>query len=126
MALDPLGHMRIAVSDFDASQKFYDTLLTKLGYRKVSEKGWVGGEGFGIWIMQAAHPEHRYVFESPGLHHLCLKVETKEEVDRMHDFLLASGVFIVAPPQEYPQYTQDYYAVFFSDPDGIELEIAYY
>lgn len=126
MALDPLGHIRIAVSEFEKSREFYHALLTELGFKQVSEKGWVSPEGLGIWIIQAAHPDHRYVFEAPGLHHLCLKAQSREEVDRLHRFLVEHHVIIVAAPQVYPQYTPDYYAVFFSDPDGIELEVAYY
>lgn len=126
MSFDPLGHVRIAVSDFEKSRVFYAALFDKLGFQQVSPKGWVGPEGLGIWILQAAHPEHRYIFEAPGLHHLCLKVRSKEDVDEIHQFLKANEIEIVASPQAYPQYTPDYYAVFFSDPDGIELEVAYY
>ncbi|MBI4225258.1 MAG: VOC family protein [Candidatus Sungbacteria bacterium] len=126
MALDPLGHMRIAVSDFEKSREFYGAFFAQMGFKQVSEKGWVTPEGLGIWIIQAAHPDHRYVFEAPGLHHLCLKAQSRGEVDRMHRFLVEHHMPIVAAPQAYPQYTPDYYAVFFSDPDGIELEVAYY
>lgn len=126
MAFDPLGHIRIAVSEFEKSRRFYGALFAELGFRHVSEKGWVSPEGLGVWIIQAAHPDHHYVFEAPGLHHLCLKAQSREEVDRILGFLIEHHVPIVATPQAYPQYTPDYYAVFFSDPDGIELEVACY
>ncbi len=126
MALDPLGHIRIAVSDFEKSREFYGALFAQLGFKQISEKGWVSPEGLGIWIIKAAHPDHHYIFEAPGLHHLCLKAQSRKEVDRMYQFLVENRMPIVAAPQTYPQYTPDYYAVFFSDPDGIELEIAYY
>jgi len=29
-------------------------------------------------------------------------------------------------PQLYPEYAPDYYAIFFSDPDGIRLEVTNY
>lgn len=126
MVFDPLGHIRIAVSDFQRSRKFYAVLFEKLGFKKVSEKGWVSPEGFGVWIIQAAHLDYPYLFEAPGLHHLCLKVSSREAVDEMHRFLIQHHVSIVNTPQFYPQYTPDYYAVFFSDPDGVELEVACY
>jgi len=34
-------------------------------------------------------------------------------------------VKILHAPQEYPRYARDYDAVFFFDPDGIDLEVAY-
>lgn len=125
-AFDPLGHIRIAVSDLEISHLFYASVFKRLRFRQVSPKGWVSPEGLGIWIIQAAHPEHRYVFEAPGLHHLCLKVPSKEHVDELYRFLQTDGTTIVVSPQAYPQYTPDYYAVFFSDPDGMELEVAHY
>ena len=89
-------------------------------------------QGLGIWIRPAAHQEPKYVFEAPGLHHLCLKAETPRMVDDVHDFLDAAescttySVGIICKPKLYPQYAPDYYAVFFRDPDGIKLEVAYY
>ena len=87
-------------------------------------------QGLGIWIRPAAHQEPKYVFEAHGLHHLCLKAETPRMVDSVHDLLNApdwqSAAKILCAPKLYPQYAPDYYAVFFTDPDGIKLEVAYY
>ena len=33
---------------------------------------------------------------------------------------------MISPPQLYPEYAPDYYAIFFSDPDGIRLEVTNY
>ena len=84
-----------------------------------------------IWIRSAAHQEPKYVFEAPGLHHLCLKAETPFTVDAVHDMLRAiesraDWPLLIDAPKLYPQYAPDYYAVFFRDPDGIKLEVAYY
>ena len=38
----------------------------------------------------------------------------------------ADWPLLIDPPKLYPQYAPDYYAVFFRDPDGIKLEVAYY
>ena len=35
------------------------------------------------------------------------------------------GGTILDPPREYLHYVPGYYAVFFSDPDGIELELVH-
>ena len=125
-AFDPLGHIRIAVSNLQESQNFYNILFDELKFIKVDEEGWASPEGLGVWIIQAAHPEHRYIFEAPGLHHVCFKVESKKMVDDLCNFLVVNSIHVIAPPKSYPQYTPDYYAVFFLDPDGIELEVAYY
>lgn len=40
--------------------------------------------------------------------------------------MLKARDFSVSEPKRYPEYAPDYSAVFFSDPDGIRLEITNY
>jgi len=82
--------------------------------------------GYGILIAQAEIPKYNYKFNSPGLHHICLKANSVEMVDDIYHILLKNNVFIFNNPQKYPNYTNDYYAICFADPDGIKLEVAYY
>ena len=126
---DPVGHIKLSVSNFKQSHDFYDCIFRKLGFTKISQKeesaGWVTREGFGIWISQAKHQEPKHVFSAPGLHHLCLKAHSIEEVDAVYK-IVKDKTTIFDKPQAYPQYTEKYYAVFFSDPDSMKLEVAYY
>jgi len=46
-------------------------------------------------------------------------LRNRKDVDALQDFLESQGVRIVDPADEY---YNDYYAVFFLDPDGIKLE----
>ena len=59
---------------------------------------------------------------APGLHHVCLRVPDRAAVDAAARGLRRLKIELTAP-QLYPQYAPDYYALFFSDPDGIRLEI---
>jgi len=59
---------------------------------------------------------------APGLHHLCLQVADNAALDRLASLLRAAGIAITEPAL-YPQYADDYYAIFFEDPDGIRLEV---
>jgi glyoxylase I family protein len=61
---------------------------------------------------------------SPGLHHFAWNAESREEVDSFHDLRLGRGVEVLDPPAEY-DYEPGYYAVFFSDPDGLKLELVH-
>ena len=47
------------------------------------------------------------------------ELRNRRDVDALQAFLEAEGVRIVDPADEY---YEDYYAVFFLDPDGIKLE----
>ena len=44
------------------------------------------------------------------------------DVDAVAHGLRALGV-AATDPRHYPEYAEDYYATFFSDPDGLRLEI---
>jgi glyoxylase I family protein len=127
---DPCGHIKFSVANFARSIRFYKDLFGQLGYPQVSDgkqaAGFVMPPGFGLWIAQAELPRHPYVHSAPGLHHFCMKAEVHQQVDDVHANLQEKNTLIIAPPRAYPQYTPDYYAVFFADPDGMKLEVAYY
>jgi catechol 2,3-dioxygenase-like lactoylglutathione lyase family enzyme len=127
---DPCGHIKLAVSDYQKSYLFYKGIFEKLGYKQISNKdghsGWASPDGYAILIAQAKITNHQYKFDTPGLHHLCLKANSIELVDQIYQSLLLNDTYIFDAPQKYPNYTYKYYAVYFADPDGIKLEVAYY
>lgn len=127
---DPAGHIKISVSNVEKSKRFYTRIFDFLGYAKIGD--WENGVayktpwGFGIWIAKAEQEGPKHVHDAPGLHHFCLKATSKEQVDQLHKILAEEHISIFSAPKHYPEYTPQYYAVFFVDPDGVELELAYY
>ena len=65
---------------------------------------------------------HRYGIE---LQHMAFGAPSRESVDHLYQLLQEIGAMITDPPKEYPQYHENYYAVFFKDPSGIQLEFCY-
>ena len=59
-----------------------------------------------------------------GLHHLAFHAQGRHEVNLFYEFLLENNIIILDPPAVY-DYTPDYYAVFFADPDGLKLEVVH-
>ncbi len=110
------------------SEKFYDKVMKVLGFRKVMRP--IGGQPhihyfnrcMRYTIRPAAASASAHNQNSPGLHHLCFQVQGQKDVDTVAALLRECGVE-VSEPRLYPEYTPDYYATFFRDPDGIELEI---
>jgi len=80
-----------------------------------------------LWFYSPACPQcpGRHDPLAPGLHHFCFRVEDCAAVDAIAQRFAADGVEF-SPPQLYPEYAPDYYSIFFSDPDGIRLEITNY
>jgi catechol 2,3-dioxygenase-like lactoylglutathione lyase family enzyme len=123
-----LDHAYLTVSDLARSTRFYDAVLGALGFRRAEEP--IGGEPHAHYWNRAlqlslrpAHaPGARHDPYSPGLHHLCLQVRDRAAVDTAFAKLRALEV-VASAPRLYPEYNPDYYATFFSDPDGIRLEL---
>lgn len=61
---------------------------------------------------------------APGLHHFCWSADSRADVDAFHEVLGAHGLSVLDPPADY-DYEPGYHAVFFADPDGMKLELAY-
>ena len=124
-----LEHIYLTVSSPAVSAAFYDTLLVDvLGFRK--SKFALGEEPhinyynryFGLVLRPArsATPHDNY---APGLHHLCLRVSSEDDVRRAWSALHERGIE-ASPVKRYAQYAEDYYATFLNDPDGIRLELS--
>jgi catechol 2,3-dioxygenase-like lactoylglutathione lyase family enzyme len=130
MTVEVIGidHIYLSVSDMNASEWFYDTVMLKvLGYRK-GESVIAGDAHVHYYNRQfgfSLRPARTGVIHdpyAPGLHHFCFRVEDHASVDQVAGELAALGI-TCTEPDHYPQYAADYYAVFFEDPDGVRLEI---
>jgi glyoxylase I family protein len=130
MAVEVIGidHIYLSVSELARSEQFYDRVMHLLGFRRneFSNEGdrhvQYYNRQFGLVLRPARSPRRPHDPGSPGLHHLCFRVEGIETVDEVAKLLNEAGIECSAP-QLYPEYAHDYYAVFFSDPDGIGLEV---
>jgi catechol 2,3-dioxygenase-like lactoylglutathione lyase family enzyme len=139
MPRNPRGtihHIDLSVADPRRSRPLYDLVMGHLGYRVVDVKADGGVEydhetwtflSIGVAKSKGPNAERAHDRYSPGLHHLAWAADTREDVDALHAKLVAFGATILDAPADYPQYNQGkgYYAVFFSDPDGLKLEYAW-
>lgn len=125
-----IDHIYIAVSNLERSEQFYDAVMTVLGFRKGRFE--LNGEPhiqyfnrhFG-YVLRPARDNHPHNPYAPGLHHFCFRVESEQDVREAADQLKAANI-PVSEPRRYPEYAPDYCAVFFTDPDGMRLEITNY
>jgi catechol 2,3-dioxygenase-like lactoylglutathione lyase family enzyme len=119
-----IDHISVRVSDFARSKAFYSKLFAFLGFKVLGEHddavGWTNGKS-RYWIGQAdaQSGKHKYRIGDVGLHHLGFELRSRKDVDALQAFVKKLGATIVDPAGEY---YDDYYAVFFLDPDGLKLE----
>ncbi len=124
-----VDHIVLRVSDFEVSRRFYDRLLTFLGFVEEWDLGRTVGWNNGvtmIWVVEAEPGAQPHRTGDIGLHHYAFELAARGEVDELGDFLVKEGVTIVDPPADYPSYGEGYRAVFFLDPDGLKLEGLYF
>jgi catechol 2,3-dioxygenase-like lactoylglutathione lyase family enzyme len=127
-----MHHLDLTVADLKRSKPFYDLVLGFLGYRCIKDEDRIavfdltlpdGVCGIAIRAAERPRAHDRYTI---GLHHFAWSADDRQDVDRLHERLVAAGVTILDAPAEYPQYGTGYYAVFFADPDGLKLEYVHY
>ena len=119
-----IDHLVIRVSDYEASKAFYGRLFDFLGFEISDEYddaiGWTNGKT-RFWIGPADERgvKRKYRIGDVGFHHYAFELRSRKDVDALQDFLDELGATIVDRAGEY---YDDYYAVFFLDPDGLKLE----
>jgi catechol 2,3-dioxygenase-like lactoylglutathione lyase family enzyme len=125
--LNGIAHLQLSVADFDRSRAFYARLLPAMGMVPLMDFPGayyycVGGRtGLAISPAAAEHAADGFVQTRPGLHHLCFRLRSREDVDRLHALAVEIGAKIVRPPEE-ANWAPGYYSTLFEDPDGIRLE----
>ena len=137
MARGSISHIALTVSDLERSTAFYNKVFEFIGFKRVEVpeatqqamktrlKAWVG-PGYSISIRPSkgefAHRLHDR--NAPGFNHMAFYAEDRSDIDAMHNLLREIGAQVFDPPAEYP-YSPGYFAVYFSDPDGLKFEFAY-
>jgi len=123
-----VDHLVVAVSNFERSKRFYSALFKFLGMKVMDEYdeaiGWKNG-GSRFWIFQADAKGRRrkHRIGDVGFHHYAFSLRSRKDVDDLQTFLTKLGAKIVDPAGEY---YDNYYAVYFVDPDGLKLEGMHY
>jgi catechol 2,3-dioxygenase-like lactoylglutathione lyase family enzyme len=111
-------HVTIRVSDREASERFYDTVLGTLGLERRSDRYTEWGD-FSLAAASDEKPVTR------GLH-IAFFSASREEVDRFWDVGTHAGYADEGAPGPRPQYSEDYYGAFLLDPDGSSVEAVHF
>jgi glyoxylase I family protein len=129
-----LGHLDLVCRDLGRSLAFYEAVFEPLGLEPPFLVPGERGEqihylrfpqaGSGSLGLRQALVDQEFDLYAPGLHHLAFAVESREEVDGLHNRAAAAGAEILHAPRLWPQYHPEYYATFFLDPDGFRIEVA--
>ena len=134
MEINGVAHLMLTVRSIARSRPFYVALLDHMGLRRVVDSEqylyYVGGRTAvglrpaspAVAALPEGDPGARFDQGRVGLHHACLRARSREDVDSVHDVLIALGATVVHPPRD-EHWAPGYYSVLFEDPDGIRLEV---
>src|SRR3954447_5619018 len=113
-------HVTIRVSDPEASERFYETVLASIGIDRTGSGGDFGDgcPEFGEWDDFSLAPGDT---PTTGLH-VGFCAWSREDVDRFWQAGVDAGYESDGEPGMRTQYRDDYYGAFLLDPDGNSIE----
>jgi glyoxylase I family protein len=135
MARGSISHIALTVSDLERSTAFYNKVFEFIGFKRVEVpeatqlamktrlKAWAG-PGYSISIRPSTVAYRVHDRNAPGSNHMAFSAEDRSDVEKMYALLKEIGARVLDAPAEYP-YSPGYFAVYFTDPDGLKFEFAY-
>ncbi len=129
MEINGIAHVQLTVRSVEKSTPFYERLLTFMGLKVLMQSDsyfYCIGARTGVAISNADPARAADAFDQLriGLHHVCFRARSREDVDAVHEVAREIGARIVHEPEE-GGFAPGYYSVLFEDPDGIRLEVNY-
>jgi catechol 2,3-dioxygenase-like lactoylglutathione lyase family enzyme len=129
VSVNGIAHIQLTVNDPERCVPWWEKLCHFLDMRTL-----IKGEGIvycigsrtGVLVRGAPKdkPKRRFDQDTSGLHHLCFRARSREDVDAVHRFLVDElDAHIVHGPEEGSQFAPGYYSVLCEDPDGIRVEV---
>jgi len=109
-----IDHIHLRTHDLKAATRFYGAILDVLGIPHVADETHFQADE--LWIDVGG--KHSHV-------HLAFQAKDRETVDKVYKAALAAGGEDNGPPGERP-YHPGYYAGFFLDPDGNNIEAVFH
>ena len=125
--INGVAHIQLCVSDMKKSLPFYSALLKSMGMKPVIEDKTylycIGGKtAVAITPVSEAHKNSTFTQGAVGLHHICFRAKSREDVDALYNIAEGLAAKIIRKPEVGP-YAPGYYSTLFEDPDGIRIEI---
>lgn len=125
-----IHHIEIYVNDLQVSSNFWNWLLEKFHYKLYQQ--WESGKSWKLndTYIVLVQTEDKYI-DIPyhrcgtGLNHIAVHSDTKEFIDNITEELIKRDINILYKNRHPYAGGENYYAVFFEDPNRIKVEITY-
>ena len=129
ISINGIAHLQMNVSPGGKALEFWERLCHFLEMETLLQgedsRYFIGGRtGILVRELDRAHAGQTFDQNQPGLHHLCFRARSREDVDQAYAFISNElKAHIVRAPKVEDQYAAGYYSILFEDPGGIRIEI---
>lgn len=115
-----INHIEIWVSNIEVSFQFYKSILEELGWVEINQYA-LACNNTEIYLT-----EHKNLTKekSLGIRHICFQATSKNQVDRVANYLKNTKSKIIRGPK-IMSYSNHYYTVDFYDPDDLIIEVSF-
>jgi catechol 2,3-dioxygenase-like lactoylglutathione lyase family enzyme len=126
-----IGHFGINLSNPGRSFDFWKDLFNYFEFVITGEvfhfHASDGHSEFCITATEEKYIKNGFHRKNTGLNHVAFKVNSQEQVDQfVSEFLKPRNIStLYGGEKSYPDYANEYYAVYFEDPDRIKIEVVY-
>ncbi|KKK66358.1 hypothetical protein LCGC14_2964920 [marine sediment metagenome] len=128
-----LCHIFLNILNPEKSFPYYKEFLKYFDYEIEFENDQYLGMTNGVIDIWLQHTDMKYRDDKfhrkkTGINHFAFRVDTKDDVDKFYsEFLKSKNIKVLYnTPKPFPENTENYYAVYFEDPDRLKLEVCFY
>lgn len=123
-----IHHIELNVSNLEKSTAFWGWFLEELGYEPFQEwengKSWKNSISYIVFVQtEKKYMDIPYHRKSTGLNHIAFHGESRQHIDDITSKLEERGIKILYKDRYPFAGGENYYAVFFEDPDKIKVEL---
>ncbi|MBT4205052.1 MAG: VOC family protein [Proteobacteria bacterium] len=122
-----VAHIQLTVNTPEKCIPFWENLCHFLEMEtlvKNADTVYCIGSRTGIMVKGVPEGKEKRAFDqySVGLHHVCLRARSSEDVDAIYEFVVEELKAKIIHAPEQGGWAPGYYSFLFEDPDGIRIE----
>lgn len=122
-----IAHIQLTINSPEKGLPFWEALCHFLEMKtliKGEDILYCIGSRTGILVRAApvAKRQHAFDQDTVGLHHICFRARSNEDVDQIYAKVVELGATIIHGPEDGSQFAPGYYSILFEDPDGLRIE----
>ena len=129
VVVNGIAHIQMTVNNIEKALPFWEKFCHFLEMKTLIKNEttlYCIGSRTGILIREAPEDKKHVPFDQDtcGLHHLCFRARSKEDIDKIFEYVKKElDPKVIHGPEDGSHFAPGYYSILFEDPDGIRIEV---